>query len=315
MRILVTNDDGVFAPGIGVMTDALIEAGHDVMVVAPLENHSGSSAATVLRHSIGAVSFKAVKLSAAPGVRAIGVRALPSVCVSLALAGAFGPPADLVVSGINRGPNVGRFILHSGTVGAALTAAQQGRSAIAVGLRGRWTATMHYETAAAVAVALVEPLASMRAGTVLNCNVPDLELDMLRGVRRAELNMADVFHVERTGSRRVRVSFGFPGHADGGRRRLGARRGRLRDADGDHLPGSRSRPSGPSGRRDDRCAARRPLRTPRNRPAKRRRRHSAGAPAHHPTTPGWHPSAIGWRSSAPYIPCELVKRLQSPKPA
>ncbi len=213
MRILVTNDDGVFAPGIGVMTDALIEAGHDVMVVAPLENHSGSSAATVLRHSIGAVSFKAVKLSAAPGARAIGVRALPSVCVSLALAGAFGPPADLVVSGINRGPNVGRFILHSGTVGAALTAAQQGRSAIAVGLRGRWTATMHYETAAAVAVALVEPLASMRAGTVLNCNVPDLELDMLRGVRRAELNMADVFHVERTGSRRVRVSFGFPGHA------------------------------------------------------------------------------------------------------
>ena len=212
MRILVTNDDGILAPGLGAVAQALCAAGHDVTVVAPLADHSGASAATVLRlrRPMGAVSFRAVRLPADHSVPAFGIAALPAVCVALALAGSFGPPADLVVAGINRGPNVGRFILHSGTVGAALTAAQLGRSALAIGLRVNWTAPAHYETAAAVAVALVEPLASMRTGTVLNCNVPDVGLDALRGVRCAGLNAANIFHVQHTGSRRVRLSPGFP---------------------------------------------------------------------------------------------------------
>ena len=149
-----------------------------------------------------------------PGVPAFGVDALPSVCVSLALAGSFGKPAELVVSGINRGRNTGRFVLHSGTVGAALTAAQRGRSAIAVGLQAKVDAPVHYDTAAAIAVALVEPLTSMRPGTVLNCNVPDLPPEMLRGVRRAELSNADVFHVVSVGSSQVRVAFGFAGRPE-----------------------------------------------------------------------------------------------------
>ncbi len=212
MRILVTNDDGVLAPGVGAVAQALVAAGHEVTVVAPLADHSGASAATILRRRrpIGAVSFRAVRLPIDPSVPAFGVAALPAVCVALALAGTFGPPADLVVAGINRGPNVGRFILHSGTVGAALTAAQLGRSALAIGLRANWTVPAHYETAVAVAVALVEPLASMRTGTVLNCNVPDVGLDALRGVRCARLNAANIFNVEHTGSRRVRLSPGFP---------------------------------------------------------------------------------------------------------
>ena len=94
MRILVTNDDGVFAPGIGALTAALADAGHDVTVVAPLEDHSGSSAATglQLQRSVGTLRFEAVELPAVPGVPAIGVAALPSVCVSLALTGTFGAP-------------------------------------------------------------------------------------------------------------------------------------------------------------------------------------------------------------------------------
>jgi len=213
VRILVTNDDGVFAPGIGALTAALVDSGHDVTVVAPLEDHSGSSAATglQLQHSVGTLRFEAVELPAVPGVPAIGVAALPSVCVSLALVGTFGPPADLVVSGINRGRNTGRFVLHSGTVGAALTAAQLGRSAIAVGLQAKVAAPVHYATAAALAVALVDPLVAMRAGTVLNCNVPDVALDRLRGVRRAELSGAEVLHVVSVGSDQVRVTFGFAG--------------------------------------------------------------------------------------------------------
>ncbi len=213
MRILVTNDDGVFAPGVAALTFALVEAGHEVTVVASLEDHSGSSAATglELQRSTPTLAFEAVKLEAAPGVPAFGVHALPSVCVLLALAGSFGAPPDVVCSGINRGRNLGRFILHSGTVGAALTAAQLGRSAIAVGLQAKSPVPVHYETAAALAVALVEPVAAMRAGTVLNCNVPDLGLDDLRGVRRAVLSEGDVFHVTEVGSDHVGVSFGFTG--------------------------------------------------------------------------------------------------------
>ena len=216
MRILVTNDDGVFAPGIAAVARALLAAGHDITIVAPAEDHSGSSAATglQLQHSVGTVTFKAVELAAVPGAPAFGVDALPSVCVSLALAGSFGEPAELVVSGINRGRNTGRFVLHSGTVGAALTAAQLGRSAIAVGLQAKVAAPVHYDTAAAIAVALVEPLTSMRPGTVLNCNVPDLPPEMLRDVRRAELSNADVFHVMSTGSSHVRVAFGFAGRPE-----------------------------------------------------------------------------------------------------
>ncbi len=218
MRILVTNDDGVFAPGIAAVARALCAAGHDITIVAPAKDHSGSSAATglQLQHTVGTLTFQAVELTAVPGVPAFGVDALPSVCVSLALAGSFGKPPELVVSGINRGRNTGRFVLHSGTVGAALTAAQLGRSAIAVGLQARVAAPVHYDTAAALAVALVEPLTSMRPGTVLNCNVPDLPPEKLRGVRRAELSNADVFHVVSTGSSEVRITFGFAGRPDGG---------------------------------------------------------------------------------------------------
>jgi 5'-nucleotidase len=218
VRILVTNDDGVSAPGIASAARALVKAGHDVTIVAPTKDHSGSSAATglQLQHSVGTLVFEAVELEALPDVPAFAVAALPSVCVSLALAGSFGPPADLVVSGINRGRNTGRFVLHSGTVGAALTAAQLGRSAIAVGLQAKVDNPVHDDTAAGIAAALIGPLTAMRPGTVLNCNVPDLPPERLRGVRRAELSDADVFHVVNVDASQVRVTFGFAGHPEGG---------------------------------------------------------------------------------------------------
>ena len=211
MRILVTNDDGVFAPGMAALAVALVEAGHDVTVVAPLEDHSGSSAATILRRRrpIGAVPFRAVRLPLTPACRPSTFR-VPRGVRCAGPRQQFGPRADLVFMGINQGPNVGRFILHSDTVGAALTAVQLDRSAFAIGLRVNWTAPAHYETAVAVAVALVEPLASMRTGTVLNCNVPDVGLDTLRGVRCARLNTANIFNVEHTGSRRVRFPAASP---------------------------------------------------------------------------------------------------------
>lgn len=216
MRILVTNDDGVFAPGIAALAGALAEAGHDVTVVAPLEDQSGSSAATGVQPqgSADALALEAVELERATGVRAFGVAALPAACVAIALGGALGPPAEIVVSGINKGRNVGRLILHSGTVGAALTAAKLGRRAIAVSIKADGNAAHHhFSTAAAIAVALVEPLCTMPEGTVLNCNVPNLPLDSLRGVRAARLSESDIFHAASVDEGRVRVSVGYRGRS------------------------------------------------------------------------------------------------------
>ncbi len=186
MRILVTNDDGVDAPGIAALAGALARAGHEVNVAAPSQDASGSAAAVGPRTS-DALVFTPVELADAPGVPALRVEALPALIVYAACQGAFGAPPNLVCSGINRGRNVGGSVLHSGTVGAALTAAQLGRSALAVSLQARG-AELHYETAAALSVQLVTALARLRTGTVLSCNVPNLRLGELLGVRRAPLS-------------------------------------------------------------------------------------------------------------------------------
>jgi 5'-nucleotidase len=215
VHILVTNDDGVFAPGIAVLAAALAEVGHDIDVVAPLEDQSGSSAATGVQPqgSADALALEAVELERATGVRAFGVNSLPATCVAIALGGVLGPPADLVVSGINRGRNIGRLILHSGTVGAAFTAAKTGRSALAISIKSDGNAPVHYATAARVAVALIDPLASMAPGSVLNCNVPNRPLDALRGVRRARLSESDIYHSTSIDAGRIRVSVGYRGRS------------------------------------------------------------------------------------------------------
>jgi 5'-nucleotidase len=215
VHILVTNDDGVFSPGIASLASALAEADHEVVVVAPLEDQSGSSAATGVQPqgSADALALEAVELERATGVRAFGIASLPAACVAIALGGALGEPPDLVVSGINRGRNIGRLILHSGTVGAAFTAAKTGRSALAISIKTGGKAPVHYVSAAQIAVALIEPLAAMTPGSVLNCNVPNRPLDAIRGVRRARLSETDIFHSTSIDAGRIRVSVGYRGRS------------------------------------------------------------------------------------------------------
>ncbi len=185
MRILVTNDDGVEAPGIAALAGALARAGHDLLVAAPRLDSSGAAAAVGPR-SGDEIDRAPVQLREHPDIPALGVDALPAFIVYAACRGAFGEPPELVCSGINRGRNVGGSVLHSGTVGAALTAAQLGRSALAISLQARG-ATLHYETAAGLAAGLVELLSGLRTGTVLNCNVPNRAPGELLGLRRASL--------------------------------------------------------------------------------------------------------------------------------
>jgi 5'-nucleotidase len=99
--------------------------------------------------------------------------------------GGFGDPPELVVSGINPGPNTGRSVLHSGTVGAALTAGNLGLPALAISIGSE--APRHFDTAATVAASVMAWLLSAPAGTVLNVNVPDLPIHQVRGVREAPL--------------------------------------------------------------------------------------------------------------------------------
>jgi 5'-nucleotidase len=184
VRVLVTNDDGVRAPGIAPLAAAAVAAGHDGVVAAPQEDMSGSSAAIGRMHVDETIDVEEVEL---PEVDApcFGVLGPPALAVMAARLGGFGDPPGVVVSGINPGPNTGRAVLHSGTVGAALTAANFGVSGLAVSIGVgdpyRW------ETAAELAVAALAWLVEQPPKTVLNLNVPNLPRDELRGVREASL--------------------------------------------------------------------------------------------------------------------------------
>src|SRR5439155_19079281 len=119
------------------------------------------------------------------GVPCFGIAGPHALSVMAARLGAFGDPPDVVVSGINPGCNTGRSVLHSGTVGAALTAANFGISGMPVSVC--ISDPMHFDTAAELAVTGLEWLLSAPRRTVLNLNLPGLPLDEVRGVRRAKL--------------------------------------------------------------------------------------------------------------------------------
>jgi 5'-nucleotidase len=185
MRILITNDDGYQSRGIGVLAGAVAAAGHDVVVVAPDRDQSGCGAGIGQWHMDEHIDVQDVELEDAPGVRAVALWGTPALAVFAANLGAFGPVPDMVVSGINPGLNTGRATLHSGTVGAALTAANLGLSGLAVSQD--YGDPMRWETAAALAVDAVGWLADAPARTVLNLNVPNAESAAVKGVRWAGL--------------------------------------------------------------------------------------------------------------------------------
>jgi 5'-nucleotidase len=184
-RVLVTNDDGVEAQGIHVLTAALCAQGFDVVVVAPDSDRSGTGAAIGLVHADQHLDVKRVEMPGCKDVAAYALDGPPALCVMSARLGAFGDPPEIVVSGINSGCNTGRAILHSGTVGAALTAQGFGCSALAVSVdvSDPW----RYEAAARVALDVLPMLLEAPARSVLNLNVPARAYDDILGVRWARL--------------------------------------------------------------------------------------------------------------------------------
>lgn len=192
LTVLVTNDDGVASPGLAALVRAVVGPGRTVVVAAPSSDQSGTSAAVAPRPTAG-TRVERVRIAGLdePGLQdllAFAVDGPPALAVLAARIGELGAvahSATIVASGINLGPNCGAAVLHSGTVGAALAAANLGLSGLAVSSASMRPA--HLGTATTVAAAALDWIAASPPGTVLNVNVPDLPLDRLRGVRQAAL--------------------------------------------------------------------------------------------------------------------------------
>ena len=186
MRILVTNDDGIESPGLHALALALHEREHTVLVVAPNQDMSGAGAAIGRIRGDQRIETVPASLPDAPAVTAYSLDGPPGLAVMAGCLGAFGDPPDLVVTGVNAGPNLGHACLHSGTVGAALTAATFGISGLATSVDV--SDPMRWETACGVIDEPLRLLSRLPAATVLNLNAPALPEDRLRGLRWATLD-------------------------------------------------------------------------------------------------------------------------------
>jgi len=182
MRILLSNDDGVHAPGLRVMYDELKKLG-DVWVVAPLEEKSTTGHSLTIHKPLRLLPM---------GPRFFGVSGSPADCVYLGIRQVIGAMPDLVISGPNRGANLGQDVYYSGTVSAAREASILGLRAMAVSLsvdfkKVRSEEDIHYETAAKMAIKVLKMLngAELPKHTLLNLNVPDLPMSKIKGIQLA----------------------------------------------------------------------------------------------------------------------------------
>lgn len=177
MHILVTNDDGIMAPGIKTLAQTLATLADKVSVVAPLQEKSACSQSITVRHPL-IVDVIAMPDSPA-NVEWIAVDGTPTDCVKLALEALLPEKPDYLVSGINRGSNLGTDVLYSGTVSAAIEGALYNICSIAVSSNS-WH-DEHYETAAAFVVRFLRSLETHTVTPQLfNINVPavpESELD------------------------------------------------------------------------------------------------------------------------------------------
>jgi 5'-nucleotidase len=189
-----------------VLAAAVREFGHDVVIVAPNREMSGSSSSMGPMAYADHIAYERVELAEVPDVEVFAVDGPPAMCVIAAMLGGFGPPPDLVVSGVNPGLNCGRATLHSGTIGAALTAARWGGIglAVSIGLADQ----IHWQTAAVYAQAALGALERTPPGTTVNLNVPNLAVGDVKGIRHAELAPFNAVRTVLTGRSSGRLHVG-----------------------------------------------------------------------------------------------------------
>ena len=173
MKILMSNDDGVFAKGLAILHQT-IASEHDVTVIAPDRNCSGASNALSLHQPLRIQQMDSGFYS---------VNGTPSDCVHLGVNRFLKEDPELVVSGINHGANLGDDVIYSGTVAAATEGRYMGLPAIAVSLTSK--KGEHFETAARVVLEIIKKLQKhpLPANQILNVNVPDVPYEELKGIK------------------------------------------------------------------------------------------------------------------------------------
>jgi 5'-nucleotidase len=177
MHILLSNDDGYSAPGLIALAKAL-KSRAEITVVAPERNRSGASNSLTLDRPLRVSRTESGYIK---------VDGTPTDCVHLAITGLLEREPDMVFAGINHGSNLGDDVIYSGTVAAATEGRFLGLPAVAISLAG--TNPIHFETAAQVAVRLLENIQRhpLPADTILNVNVPDIPWREIRGYQATRL--------------------------------------------------------------------------------------------------------------------------------
>jgi 5'-nucleotidase len=189
LRALIINDDGIDSPGLWALAAGARDAGFDVVVAAPHVDASGVGGSVLSVRDGNRTRLHHRELPGLPGVPAFAVEGHPAFIVNSAGRGWLDPQPDVVLSGINLGANLGRAVLHSGTVGAALAASLHGWRGLAVSLDTTWDPPEHphWDTALHVLPDLLDILLAAPEGTVLSLNVPDRPIAEIRELREARL--------------------------------------------------------------------------------------------------------------------------------
>lgn len=180
MKILLTNDDGIHAEGIQALIKAISQIA-EVVVVAPDRERSASGHAITVHHPLRVEENKFGE------IKGYAVDGTPSDCVKIAISALLEEPPDLVISGINRGPNLGTDVLYSGTVSAAIEGIIMNVPAIAMSLAAYENVdyTFAAEFAGKVAKSILQK--PLPLNTILNINVPPLPKELIDGIAITKL--------------------------------------------------------------------------------------------------------------------------------
>lgn len=190
MKILISNDDGILAPGVRALANAIAHAGHQVTVVCPDQERSATGHGITMNQPIRSEVIDSIF---DPSVKAWSCSGTPADCVKLALWALLESPPDLVISGINQGQNLGTDLLYSGTVSAAMEGLLEGIPSIAISLASY--TSQNFQPAADFATRLVNQFTQQPfpVTTLLNINVPPVPREQVagailtrQGVRRYE---------------------------------------------------------------------------------------------------------------------------------
>ncbi|MDV3349386.1 5'/3'-nucleotidase SurE [Leptolyngbyaceae cyanobacterium CCMR0082] len=184
MKLLISNDDGIFATGIRTLANTLASKGHDVSVVCPDRERSATGHGITMHRPIRAEQVPSVYHES---IQAWACSGTPADCVKLALDALLDTAPDCVLSGINHGANLGNDVLYSGTVSAAMEGLLEGIPSVALSL-----ASFHYsdfQPAADYACQLVQTLTQLDQPLLLNLNIPPITKSKIQGITVTRLGI------------------------------------------------------------------------------------------------------------------------------